>query len=682
MRKAVRRACEPIARRFTRAEQVQPYSTFQHVPWDATRPLSHVIEVPPVELLERVGETSAAIAEHCTSGRWYVLGCGWIETRHGFSAPGFEGHRYDALPIPDELIEGGRWLVSLHPPSAVPRAQWLWNMIERSHSPLDWQRDFRSGYRWSESAPHGRIRLDAAAGADPKVPWELGRLQLLPILALEAHRSEDAAYRRELVQTIETVLLDFAAQNPPGFGIQWASAMDAAIRMANILVTLDLVRPLGLRSNVVEAIALSLYDHARFVLGNLEWSDGMRGNHYLACVAGLSVAAAYFPECRWTEQLRMWCAEQILQEAAYQFLPDGGNFEASLAYHRLAAEMLAWAVWFLRRTPEGRAVFEQDRSFASHLETIADFTVHTTYRSSIAPQIGDNDSGRFLQFIPFGDELSIEHHWCGAAHPYLSQRSHRETCALLHAVTSDRTDILAALYGSTEQERKNGYVAPSFGIAVVRTSAWEVFVRAGSIGQRGKGGHAHNDQLSVTIAFDGNEIIADTGTGVYLPSPRLRNEFRSTCAHNTLCYAGLEQNSWSDRSSEALFWLTSDRAHAQILICDEHTIVAEHKAYGVPHRRIVTVSSETVMVTDFFQSWSDAEIRFHVHPSLGVERSNDGVILRSGSIAIECCADGATLDLVESLYSHSYGVRSPSRAIAIRPASVATRTVFRLLDRS
>ncbi|RMF33000.1 MAG: hypothetical protein D6747_07820, partial [Chlorobiota bacterium] len=432
-----------------------------------------------------------------------------------------------------------------------------------------------------------------------------------------------------------------------------------------------------------EAMLLSLYDHACFVLGHLEWSEGMRGNHYLACIAGLSVAAAYFPACRWTAQLRRWCAEQLRIEARYQFLPDGGNFEASIAYHRFSAEMLGWATWFLNRTPEGHNILGRDREFWLLLERITTFTEQTTYRSGVAPQIGDNDSGRFVSFLPLADDAESYGTWHADPHPYLSQRNHRETCALLRAVCRNEEHILDALFDDQTQHRQACFYAHTFGVAVLRNAEAEVFLRAGSIGQRGKGGHAHNDQLSITLALDGQEVIADPGTGIYLAQPAMRNRFRSTRMHSTLALDSVEQETWCEGGGEALFWLTSDRAHARIVAATERLIIAEHTAWHLPHRRVVRLEDGTLVIEDFFAAPSEATIWFHLHPHVRADRTGEGVRLEMPQAhAILTASGGATIMLEESLYSHSYGVWTPTRAIAIQPSGTRTQVTIRWQLRS
>ena len=57
-------------------------------------------------------------------------------------------------------------------------------LIDREYVPIDWQVDFKSGYRWSESCWSQDVSVGHLPGVDIKVPWELARLQHLPQIAI------------------------------------------------------------------------------------------------------------------------------------------------------------------------------------------------------------------------------------------------------------------------------------------------------------------------------------------------------------------------------------------------------------------------------------------------------------------------------------------------------------------
>jgi hypothetical protein len=75
------------------------------------------------------------------------------------------------------------------------------------------------------------------------------------------------------------------------------------------------------------------------------------------------------------------------------------------------------------------------------------------------------------------------------------------------------------------------YAYPDFGLYLYRSSSLYLAVRCGAIGQNGKGGHAHNDQLSIELNVDGEDWITDPGTYLYTPLPERRNQYRSVKAH-------------------------------------------------------------------------------------------------------------------------------------------------------
>lgn len=226
-----------------------------------------------------------------------LLGSGPTVVAHGIQCRGVNGHIYPpcAALRPDEA---GYWLYGRINSSNLRVSQRIWQLVTPDYVPIDWQLDFKSGYRWSESTWHRDIRFGHLPGVDVKVPWELGRLQHLPMLVLAGQFAkanvsgfqEPTLYEREFRNQV----LDFIATNPPGFGVNWACAMDVGIRCANLLVAHDIAVASGAQlDEAFERIfAASILAHARHIVSNLEWSPVYRGNHYLANVVGLLFTAA------------------------------------------------------------------------------------------------------------------------------------------------------------------------------------------------------------------------------------------------------------------------------------------------------------------------------------------------------------------------------------------------------
>ncbi len=121
---------------------------------------------------------------------------------------------------------------------------------------------------------------------------------------------------------------------------------------------------------------------------------------------------------------------ELIEETEVQFLKDGGNFEASTNYHFFSLEAVLWALWVINSLPKerinsldsvdyknlpskpedyypepnrfeirnGGTVFPE--GFPKKLEKAVDFCAAICDEKGEIPQIGDNDSGRFLILEP------------------------------------------------------------------------------------------------------------------------------------------------------------------------------------------------------------------------------------------------------------------------------------------
>ena len=211
------------------------------------------------------------------------------------------------------------------------------------------------------------------------------------------------------------------------------------------------------------------------------------------------------------------------------------------------------------------------------LERMAEFTLDLSKPDGRVVQIGDNDSGQFLKLMPsFGGadgatENHLDHrHLVGAIHGLVP----RDDFAAFAGPWAAEGEIVRALAdGRTAKAGRSGSTAatgrqiavqagpspnggargeaptfaielgdraraglrifsyPDFGVFGYRSDRVYLVIRCGSVGQRGLGGHAHNDQLAIELMVDGEPWIRDPGTYLYTPIPELRNRYRSSHAH-------------------------------------------------------------------------------------------------------------------------------------------------------
>ena len=413
--------------------------------------------------------------------------------------------------------------------------------------PIDWHRDPVSGLHW-EPRHHSTIDyLDLARSSDVRLVWELSRCHQWVTLGQAHWLTGDERYAAEFVAQWES----WMAANPPGFGINWTCAMEAAIRAINWLWAYFLFAEApafdeGRQRRFLSALA----EHARFILRNLE--IGPRpGNHYLTDGLGLLTLGTVLRE---VHDADAWLARGrriVWGEVLRQITPDGVDYERAIGYHGYVLHCLLFAVSLCQRNG-----VEPPAAALERIERMLEFTLAYTRPDGTFPAIGDADDGSLLD---------------------LERRTPRSHRALLAAGATlfGRSDLKAA--------------APTFGAANLwwlgpaGLSAYDAipdkaepvgsraFTDGGFFVMRGEGrhlvvsgpgrgpaAHLHHDLLSFECWVDGTAYVLDPGTYGYSGSREWRNRFRSTASHNTVVVDDHEQTRLLDDPS--LFPVESDGA--------------------------------------------------------------------------------------------------------------------------
>ena len=401
--------------------------------------------LPSFRCLQMKAKDIAGVTQHYFEHRFDLLGSGWIQVKHGIICGGIEGYRYQ-MGTRVLADREGHWLRGCVNFSNLKMSQRIWQLIDPDYVPIDWHLDFKSGYRWSEDTWYLCIPYGHKLGVDIKVPWELARMQHLPQLvwayALAENGQQGFQPSQVYIREFRNQVLDFIATNPPRFGVNWRSTMDVAIRISNWLVTYDLFRACGVvfDDSFETTFFHSAYQHGLHIVNNLEWDEKLRGNHYLSDIVGLLFVSSYLPCTPETDAWLAFAIQELVNEVGCQFNKDGSNFEASSSYHRLSAEMLVYATALTLALPDEKrmALKKYDWHllkggpklrpgpvtlyplngggrftpfplwYIEKLEKMAEFTMHLTKPNGHIPQIGDNDSGRFLKLQPLFHLMKVD----------------------------------------------------------------------------------------------------------------------------------------------------------------------------------------------------------------------------------------------------------------------------------
>ncbi|MEQ8708179.1 MAG: heparinase II/III family protein [Rhodospirillales bacterium] len=575
-----RRFCDLIDRR--QATWSQTYS-------DDTAPIISILDPLDVNQISAAFTLPDAVIENWRSHRFDILGSGWVAT------------------VSDGIAVSA-------PNGAISRR--IAALLPAAYQPVDWHRDLNSGHRWQPVQWHRDVPIPLGQGVDIKSPWELARCHHLPAMALAAVARGDA----DLAVEVRAQMLDFIAANPPKFGVNWRCAMDVAIRAANWVVADSVLRSTGLpdcSDEISDILSASLLDHGRFITGNLEWYPDRTGNHYLANISGLAfIAAALDPLLN--DEAAGWLklvTKELEREVAVQFLRDGGHFEGSVAYHRLCLELAIWGTGVCHRAGSYFTAGHYGR-----LAAAAEFLSATIKPSGDFVQIGDNDSGRFLNLCPeFGDGLQerqlTPQATLDAAAALLS--SAQATGGMDGLVMSSLTTPVvvtpgetASAYGSSDEVSSDGnelvlpygagldegiqaFAFPDFGLFILRGKRLWLSVRCG--GETDPiGAHRHHDQLSVELTVDGRDIIRDPGTYIYTPDPAARNAYRAISAHFTPQYADGREPASLDAG---LFFLDPPMG-GTCMFFDETEFLGWHAGSGAKVWREVQIRPDRIIIRD------------------------------------------------------------------------------------
>ncbi len=387
--------------------------------------------------------------------------------------------------------------------------------------------------------------------------------------------------------------LDWRAQNPAGFGPNWACAMEVALRAMNLVAALRLVRRSPHLDGESFALLLATLDaHGAHVRRHLEYSYIARGNHYLSDVAGLFWLGALLPELARARAWREFGWRELLGELDSQVLADGADCESSTGYHRFVGELFLYS--FIIARGQGIEIEERHRQ---RLRSMLEYVRAYLRPDGRAPLVGDTDGGRALPLVARA-RTTTPTSSPSARSSSKSRVGRRQVkcpkrccgCSAKRARARTRRCPSAAVEANESRAFEDA------GTYVMRAGDAYLLFNASGAGLKGRGAHGHNDALSFEVAARGAVFIRDPGTYVYTRDFAERHLFRSTAYHSTVEVDGAEQNTTDPRAPFRI----GDEARPRVLRWESDEardfIVAEHDGYarasllgagGVTHRRSV-----------------------------------------------------------------------------------------------
>ncbi|MGA7237187.1 MAG: alginate lyase family protein [Bryobacteraceae bacterium] len=434
---------------------------------------------------------------------------------------------------------------------------------------IDWRCDYVSGKSSGVDYFRGVPYLDFERVGDHKVVWELNRHQHLVLLA-QAWRLTG---RPEFLRDIEAQLEGWWGENPYGYGINWASALEVAFRALSWIWVFHLAGD-TLSEQFRRRLLDSLYLHGRHISGNLSVYFSPN-THLMGEAVALHAIGVLFPEFPRARRWRREAADMVRAQMRAQVQADGSHFEHSSYYHVYALDMLVFSA----------SIEPMPADYIEGLTRMAEYLDALLGPQRRLPFFGDDDGGRL--FHPYGVR---DRFGCGSLAAFGDASVH----------DGDYDEIgawwLAGRALGKIASRRGSRFFENSGLAVMENGDMHLVADAGPFGI-GRAGHSHSDTLSFVLRRGEEDLLIDAGTYTYVASAQLRNWFRGSAAHNTVRIDGLDQATpegpfrWMDKPEvQKIAWSTDEQSDFLAAIC---------RYRGYEHlRRIQYVKPSLILVVD------------------------------------------------------------------------------------
>jgi hypothetical protein len=493
--------------------------------------------------------------------------------------------------------------------------------------PWNWHRDFSAG----KDCP---VRLsiltdyrDFDTYGDCKLVWEPNRHHQLVVLARAYAVKGDARYAGKIAE----LLSSWIEANPFGYGMNWKSPLELAVRLINWIWAIDLIRESGaiddtLWHAIQETVYRSTWDIQR------KYSRGSSANnHLIGELAGVYIASCYFNGMPAADTWRKTSKRKLEEEIIRQTYADGCTREHAFNYQFFVIQFFTLALL------AGRSFGDSfSSSFVDRLHEMYRFMKDLSCDTGRPPNVGDADDGYVLDLGGLPDKplslLAVGSALFGDKS--LAHRNASETAFWLLG------DYACEKRTSFPEEESSFY--PECGYHLLRSKRHEdanrpgmtVFVDCAELGYGPIAAHGHADCLSICLSVDGKPVLIDPGTFDYFTSPDWRDYFRQTCAHNTVEIDGKSQSvslgpfMWGARATARLIESRSNS--------EEDVLVGEHDGYmdsdsRVLHRRTLRLDKRTpsLSVRDTLTSGDacDARAFFHLAPGYEARLNDDGATI-------------------------------------------------------
>lgn len=477
---------------------------------------------------------------------------------------------------------------------------------------------------------------------DIRFSWEINRHQFMPYLAGVYIKTQDKMY----LELLDKHLNEWIEENKYLKGINWASPMEIALRAYQWIIVLHILEEVE-ATNLKMKIANSIITSIKYVMNNLSLYSSAN-NHLILEAAISSIIGLAFRDVykqNWFEK-----GYQILsKELKNQFHSDGVNKEQALHYQGFVTDIMLQYNSIIKKL---KYECIEEELIKKSVEFIASLNADKLYID-----FGDSDDAKILTLSL--QKYNYYHYILSFASLYYKIKyvEDYKKYPEINFFLEDSFKLDSLINKVYNLFDKGGY-------AVINNENDILVFDFGELGFGSLAAHGHADALMLNYYSNGNPIFIDSGTYIYNVKREKRNYYRSTEAHNTLCYNNKNQSEikgpflWGKKSNSKLLNTSED---------DNKIIIeAQNDGYSpsIHKRKIIYYkSNKNIAIYDYFDK--RAELNFILDNNVSIERIDKNILNLKNESNIYMYFDGE-LNIQDTVISKQFMNEIQSKKINIK----------------
>lgn len=523
-----------------------------------------------------------------------------------------------------------------------------------------YKRAWNAGFQTENNWPTNQCSYDISIIqrediGDIRTNWELNRHYQFASMAKSFYIIGDTGILKEL----KALFYDWNEKNHFLHGVEWTSAMEMAIRVNSWIYTYCFLKKGFEKYNLKKDKILEEISHGIIIMTDYivkhRAKHSSANNHLIVEMYAVGIAGIFFDYKSW-QNLAL---NVLTDELTKQNYSDGVNKEMSLHYQSFVME--AYGLLVLEMQHNNIKVPHIWLEYLSHM---SEFLCDCCGEFGETVVFGDNDEGKILDLS--GESFDYYRYildlmGCILLNRYSGMQSIHENIywVVKQDILDSVVDKTTCYYSSGIKCYKEG------GYTLWRSQDHKILIGIdhADLGFGSLAAHGHADALSFQMFIEGMPVFVDPGTYNYHVPKQVRDDFRATKNHNTICVDGQNQ-------AEILgpFLWGKKYVHKDIKLekkNDEIEIQMQIRYNNIIHKRIVnfyeadTIRIDILDKIDCTSKMNKVEQIFILGPNCLIKDSQ----IECGRSSLKVDTNVKT-DIKEAIYSPIYNnIKNTKRLI-------------------